>query len=94
MVPLPRFATWEDFNAWLEAQCRKRQAEILRGHTETIGERLARDLEAMADLPAAPFDACDQATGRVSSQLTGARARGSQPRNMLKQLPRFVVQPP
>ena len=68
MVPLPRFATWEDFNAWLEAQCRKRQAEILRGHTETIGERLARDLEAMADLPAAPFDACDQATGRVSSQ--------------------------
>jgi transposase len=68
MVPLPRFATWDDFNLWLEAQCRKRQAEILRGHTETIGARLARDLEAMADLPAAPFDACDQATGRVSSQ--------------------------
>ena len=68
MVPLPRFASWEDFNAWLEAQCRKRQAEILRGHTETIGARLTRDLEAMADLPAAPFDACDQATGRVSSQ--------------------------
>ena len=68
MVPLPRFASWEDFNAWLEAQCRKRQAEILRGHAETIGARLARDLEAMADLPAAPFDACDQATGRVSSQ--------------------------
>ena len=68
MVPLPRFASWEDFNAWLEAQCRKRQADILRGHTETIGARLARDLEAMADLPAAPFDACDQATGRVSSQ--------------------------
>ena len=42
MVPLPRFATWEDFNAWLEAQCRKRQAEILRGHTETIGARLRR----------------------------------------------------
>jgi transposase len=68
MVPLPRFATWDDFNLWLEAQCRKRQAEILRGHAETIGARLARDLEAMADLPVAPFDACDQATGRVSSQ--------------------------
>ena len=68
MVPLPRFASWEDFNAWLETQCRKRQAEILRGHAETIGERLARDLEAMADLPPAPFEACDQATGRVSSQ--------------------------
>jgi hypothetical protein len=68
MVPLPRFASWEDFNLWLEAQCRKRQAQVLRGHAETIGARLARDLEAMADLPAAPFDACDQATGRVSSQ--------------------------
>jgi len=68
MVPLPRFASWEDFNVWLEAQCRKRQAEILRGHAETIGARLARDLEAMAELPATPFDACDQATGRVSSQ--------------------------
>ena len=68
MVPLPRFASWDDFNLWLEAQCRKRQADILRGHAETIGARLARDLEAMADLPAAPFDACDQTTGRVSSQ--------------------------
>ena len=68
MVPLPRFATWDDFNAWLEEQCRKRQAEILRGHHETIGERLQRDLEAMAPLPPGPFEACDQATGRVSSQ--------------------------
>ncbi len=68
MVPLPRFATWDDFNAWLEEQCRRRQVEILRGHSQTIGERLQRDLEAMAPLPPAPFEACDQATGRVSSQ--------------------------
>jgi hypothetical protein len=34
IVPLPRFATWENFNVWLEAQCRKRQAEILRGHRD------------------------------------------------------------
>jgi transposase len=68
MAPLPRFATWDDFNAWLEEQCRKRQADVLRGHGETIGKRLQRDLEAMAPLPPAPFEACDQATGRVSSQ--------------------------
>jgi transposase len=68
MVPLPSFPSWEAFNGWLEAQCRKRQADILRGHTETIGQRLARDLEAMAELPPAPFDACDQASGQVSSQ--------------------------
>ena len=68
MVPLPRFATWDAFNAWLEEQCRRRQADVLRGHGETIGQRLQRDLEAMMPLPAAPFEACDQATGRVSSQ--------------------------
>lgn len=68
MVPLPRFASWEEFNVWLEDQCRKRQADILRGHSETIGQRLARDLMAMAELPPAPFEACDQATGQVNSQ--------------------------
>lgn len=68
MVPVPRFPSWEAFNASLEEQCRKRRADILRGHTETIGRRLARDLDAMAELPPASFDACDQATGRVTSQ--------------------------
>jgi transposase len=68
MVPRPRFATWDAFNAWLEEQCCKRQSDILRGHRETIGARLQRDLEAMMPLPPAPFEACDQATGRVSSQ--------------------------
>ena len=68
MVPVPRFASWDAFNLWLEEQCRKRRADILRGHDETIDQRLVRDLEAMAELPAAPFDASDQATGRVSSQ--------------------------
>jgi len=68
MVPIPRFATWGAFNDYLETQCLKRQADVLRGQSETIGQRLERDLAAMPDLPAAPFDACDQATGRVSSQ--------------------------
>lgn len=68
MVPVPRFPSWEAFNASLEEQCRKRQGDVLRGHTETIGTRLDRDLEVMSALPPAPFDACDQASGRVTSQ--------------------------
>lgn len=68
MVPIPCFATWEDFNLWLEDQCRKRQGDRLRGESETIGERLQRDLAAMRALPASSFDACDQAGGRISSQ--------------------------
>ena len=68
MVPLPRFASWEAFNLRLEEQCR-RQGDILRGHRETIGERLVRDLAAMAAAAAAaPFEACAQAPGQVSSQ--------------------------
>jgi len=68
MVPIPRFASWAEFNADLEAQCRKRQNDILRSHKETIGERLQSDLAAMKPLPGAPFEACDQANGKVSSQ--------------------------
>ena len=68
MVPIPRFATWDDFNAYLEERCRDRQADVLRGHKETIGGRLERDIAAMGALPATPFEACDRASGRVSSQ--------------------------
>ncbi|MCK9514286.1 MAG: IS21 family transposase [Pigmentiphaga sp.] len=68
MVPIPHFASWDEFNLWLEEQCRKRQSDRLRGESETIGERLLRDLAAMRPLPASPFEACDQASGRVSSQ--------------------------
>ena len=68
MVPIPRCASWEAFNADLEVQCLKRQNDILRGHKETINERLRRDLAAMKALPGAPFEACAQASGQVSSQ--------------------------
>ena len=68
MVPIPRFPTWDAFNAWLEEQCKNRQNDKLRGERETIGERLQRDLEAMRPLPATAFDACDQTSGQVSSQ--------------------------
>src|SRR3546814_14860389 len=68
MVPIPKFPTWEAFNLWLEEQYRKRQQDKVRGQSETIGERLQRDLAAMQPLPATPFEACDQKGGRVSSQ--------------------------
>ncbi len=48
MMPIPRFATWEALNVWLAEQCRKRQADVLRGHSESIGQRLVRDLEALS----------------------------------------------
>ena len=55
--------------------------DIPRGHRETIGERLVRDLAAMAAPPAAPFEACapDSRTGRlaVSGPLRDQRLLGA-----------------
>ena len=67
MAPLPRHQSWDAFNAFLEKQCCHRQGDILRGHRESIGERLVRDREALMALPPTPFDVCDKQSARVNS---------------------------
>jgi transposase len=67
MVPIPCASSWEELNAHLEEQCRKRRQRRLRGHTETIGERFERDQAAMLPLPVAPYEACEKIAARVSS---------------------------
>ena len=68
--------SWEELNAHLEAQCRKRRERRLRGHAETIGERFERDRAALLPLPAAPYEACEKISARVSS-LSLVRYRGN-----------------
>jgi transposase len=67
MVPVPHFISYDEFNIYLEKRCRQRQQETLRGHSETIGERLQRDLSAFLPLPETPYDACVKIPTRVSS---------------------------
>ncbi len=67
MVPIPRAGSWEELNARLEADCRKRRERRLRGHTETIGERFERDRATLLPLPAVPYEACEKISARVSS---------------------------
>jgi hypothetical protein len=67
MVPIPHFNSWDELNAHLEAECRKRRQRRLRGHSETIGERFERDRAAMLPLPAAPYEACEKISARVNS---------------------------
>ena len=76
LVPVPRAASFTALNEQLLEGCRRRLAERLRGHDETIGERLARDLAALQDLPPAPYDACEKKAARVSSQSL-VRYRGT-----------------
>src|ERR1039457_769702 len=67
MVPIPHFNSWDELNAHLEAECRKRRQRRLRGHSETIGERFERDLAAMLPLPVSRYEACEKISARVNS---------------------------
>ncbi len=67
MVPIPVFDTFVALNAHLAECCRKRMGEVLRGHTETIGERLEADLAALQQPLPPPYDACEKISTHVSS---------------------------
>ena len=66
-VPIPRFDSWDALNADLACQCRARRGRRLRRHTETIGERFARDRAALLPLPPVPYDARETRPTRVTS---------------------------
>ena len=67
LVPIPRVGSWEELNVRLLEQCRERRARRLRGHQETIGERLEGDRAAFLPLPASAYEACEKRVARVSS---------------------------
>lgn len=76
LVPAPRFDSFDALNAWLEEQCLKRQDDVVRGHGESIGERLMRDLDALMVLPPTPYDACEKVSTRTTS-ISMVRFRGN-----------------
>jgi transposase len=55
LVPVPRVESLAALNAQLEACCRERQEARLRGHPESIGERLARDRAEQPKVPRTQF---------------------------------------
>ena len=67
LVPIPSFESFDALNAYLERRCLERMDATLRGHEETIGQRMERDLESLLPLPPAPYDPCEKQTSRVSS---------------------------
>src|SRR6202051_3433772 len=82
MVPIPHAASFAELNArWLEC-CQRRLGDRLRGHDETIGERLVRDQAALLPLPATPYEACEKEGARVNSLslVTAATTTRCRPR--------------
>ena len=67
LVPIPQEESFDALNTHLESRCLERMDARLRGHAESIGERMDRDLAALLPLPAAPYDASDKRATRVSS---------------------------
>jgi hypothetical protein len=75
-VPLPAFQSFEALNAYLDAQCRKRLGQQVKGHTQTIGERLEQERQSLLQLPQIPYDASDKEARRVNS-LSLVRYQGN-----------------
>ena len=67
LVPVPDVADFATLNAHLERRCLDRLDHRVRGHAESIGERLERDLAALQTRPGVPYEACDRRAGRVSA---------------------------
>ncbi len=67
LVPAPRFDSFDELNAWLEERCLKRQDDTVRGHAESIGDRLMRDLDALMVMPPTQYDACEKVSTRATS---------------------------
>jgi transposase len=63
-VPIPRVVDLDALNEQLLAGCLARLDALEGGETAVA---LMADLEALRDLPAVPFEACEQRAGRVSS---------------------------
>ena len=82
LVPVPSFPSFDALNAHLEERCLERLGRQLRGHKETIGQRMERDLETLLALPAVPYDASDKHVSRVSSlSLVRYRTNDCAPRH-------------
>ena len=83
LVPIPVFDSFAALNAHLADCCRKRMSERLRGHTETIGERLERDLAALQQAAAAALRRLREGAARASPRCrwcaTGATTTRCRP---------------
>jgi hypothetical protein len=88
-VPVPRAASFTALNEQLLEGCRGRLGVRLRGHEETIGERIVRDLAVFHALPKLRCARCNCRSGFRISIIDG-RMRTPETRD--QQVERVVVE--
>ena len=68
LVPVPVVPSFAALKAHLEQRCLERLDHRVRGHEESIGERLVRDLSALQRRPPTAYEACERKPARVSAR--------------------------
>ena len=74
LVPVPSYPSFDALNSYLEERCLERLGRRLRGHDETIGQRMERDLDALLPLPVTHYDASDRYVPRQLARWCGTGA--------------------
>jgi transposase len=69
-TPVPKVKDLDELNQYLRQCCLRKLDHIQAGHTETIGQRFAREKAAALPLPARAFDACVTQEAKVDKYQT------------------------
>src|SRR5712671_2872995 len=72
LVPLPVFESFEALNAYLVECRRRRMADRLRRHNETIARRLERDLAAFQRPVPPAYDVCEKVANTSLISVAGS----------------------
>ncbi len=67
LVPRQSFPSWNELNAYLLEECRKRRSDCAARKKQTIGELFEEERGTFLPLPPVPFEACRHVDTRVSS---------------------------
>jgi len=67
MVPIPHAESFDALNAMLLVGCTRRQGDVLRGFSASIGARMVADIAAFRTDPIGPFEPCEKIPARVSA---------------------------
>jgi transposase len=68
LVPVPEVANLAELNQLLRAGCEADLARTVIGHSETVGEALARERPRLRSVPAEPLETAEPSSVRVDSK--------------------------